>query len=115
MKKSYKDYPLIEFGYSDIASLVCVYYDNIENETKTCMLGVGSDGSIRGRVVYNDVEIPTHYYKQMTLNAAWLKLYDDRNIVAELVGDAIYDLYTAGEHTVLINVNRLEYRKNEDK
>ena len=97
--------------WDSIASLVCVYYDNIENKTKTCMFGVGSDGSIRGRVVYNDVVIPTHYYKQMTLNAAWLKLYDDRNIVAELVGDAIYDLYTAGEHTVLINVNRLEYRK----
>ena len=90
---------------------MCVYYDNIEHKTKTCMFGVGSDGSIRGRVVYNDVVIPTHYYKQMTLNAAWLKLYDDRNIVAELVGDAIYDLYTAGEHTVLINVNRLENRK----
>lgn len=106
MKKSYKDYPLIEFGYSDIASLVCVYFDNDENKIKTCMFGVGSDGSYRGRVVYNDVEIPNHYYKQMTLNAAWLKLYDDRNIVVELVGDAIYDLYTAGEHTVLINIKK---------
>ena len=31
MAKNYKDYPLRDFGYSDIASLVCVYFDNDDN------------------------------------------------------------------------------------
>lgn len=108
MAKHYKDYPLRNFGYSDIASLVCVYFDNDENRVKTCTFGIGSDGSYRGRVVYNDVDIPDHYYKQMTLNASWLKLYDDREVVMTLNHEAIYDIYTAGEHTVLINVKRLK-------
>ena len=33
--KNYKDYPLIGFGMSDIASLVLVYFDNIDYEVQS--------------------------------------------------------------------------------
>ena len=32
--KNYKDYPLIGFGMSDIASLVLVYFDNVDYEVQ---------------------------------------------------------------------------------
>ena len=58
--KSYRDYPLIGLGMSDIASLVLVYFDNVDYEVQSRILPMGSDGAYRVRVVYNDVEIHAH-------------------------------------------------------
>ena len=102
--KNYKDYPLIGFGMSDIASLVLVYFDNVDYETQSRILPMGSDGSYRGRVVYNDVEIPSHYTKQFSINASWVKIYDEDTLCWEGKADAIYEFYTAGERTLLINI-----------
>ena len=105
--KSYRDYPLIGFGMSDIASLVLVYFDNVDYEVQSRILPMGSDGSYRGRVVYNDVEIPAHYTKQFSINASWVKIYDDDSLVWMIgKGDAIYEFYTAGERTLLINIKK---------
>ena len=104
--KNYRDYPLIGFGMSDIASLVFVYFDNVDYEVQSRILPMGSDGAYRARVVYNDVEIPSHYTKQFLINASWVKIYDDDNSVWEGKGDAIYEFYTAGERTLLINIKR---------
>ena len=104
--KSYRDYPLIGFGMSDIASLVLVYFDNVDYEVQSRILTMGSDGAYRGRVVYNDVEIPSHYTKQFSINASWVKIYDDDSLVWIGRKDAIYEFYTAGERTLLININR---------
>ena len=49
--KYYRDYPLIVFGTSDIASLVLVYFDNVDFEVQSRILPMGSDGAYRGRVV----------------------------------------------------------------
>ena len=110
--KSYKDYPLIGFGMSDIASLVLVYFDNVDFEVQSRILPMGSDGSYRGRVVYNDVEIPSHYTKQFSINASWVKIYDDDSLVWIGKGDAIYEFYTAGDRTVLINIKKKILKKS---
>ena len=104
--KNYRDYPLIGFGMSDIASLVLVYFDNVDYETQSRILPMGSDGAYRGRVVYIDVEIPSHYTKQFSINASWVKIYDDDSLVWIGKGNAIYEFYTAGDRTLLININR---------
>ena len=104
--KNYKDYPLISFGMSDIASLVLVYFDNVDYEVQSSILHMGSDGAYRGRIVYNDVEIPSHYTKQFSINASWVKIYDEDTLCWEGKADAIYEFYTAGERTLLININR---------
>lgn len=104
--KSYRDYPLIGFGMSDIASLVLVYFDNVDFEVQSRILPMGSDGAYRGRVVYNDVEIPSHYTKQFSINASWIKIYDDDSLVWIVKGDAIYEFYTAGKRTLLIKIKK---------
>ena len=104
--KSYRDYPLIGFGMSDIASLVLVYFDNVDFEVQSRILSMGSDGSYRGRVVYNDVEIPAHYTKQFSINASWVKISDDDSLVWVGKGDMIYEFYTAGERTLLIKIKK---------
>lgn len=102
--KSYRDYPLIGFGMSDIASLILVYFDNVDYEVQSRILPMGSDGAYRGRVVYNDVEIPSHYTKQFSINASWVKIYDDDSLVWIGKGDATYEFYTAEERTLLIKI-----------
>ena len=104
--KNYKDYPLIYLGMSDIASLVLVYFDNVDYEVQSRILPMGSDGAYRGRVVYNDVEIPSHYTKQFSINASWIKIYDDDSLVWIGKGDVIYEFYTAGERTLLIKIKK---------
>ena len=106
MKKNYKDYQLRDFGYSDVGALVIVCFDNVEYEMQSSFLNMGSDGSYRGRVVYNDVDIPSHYTKQITINASWVKIYDDDSLVWIGKGDAIYEFYTAGERTLLIKIKK---------
>ena len=104
--KNYRDYPLIGFGMSDIASLVLVYFDNVDYEIQSKILPMGSDRSYRGRVVYNDVEIPSHYTKQFSINESWVKIYDEDSLVWTGKGNAIYEFYTAGERTLLINIKK---------
>ena len=104
--KNYKDYLLLYLGRSDMASLVLVYFDNVDYEVQSKILPMGSDGSYRGRVVYNDVEIPTHYTKQFSINASWVKIFDDDSLCWIGRKDAIYEFYTAGDRTLLININR---------
>ena len=104
--KNYRDYPLIGFGMSDIASLVLVYFDNVDYEVQSKILPMGSDRSYRGRVVYNDVEIPSHYTKQFSINASWVKIYDEDSLVWTGKGNAIYEFYTAEERTLLIKIKK---------
>ena len=104
--KNYRDYPLIYLGMSDMASLVLVYFDNVDYEVQSRILPMGSDRSYRGRVVYNDVEIPSHYTKQFSINASWVKIYDEDSLVWMGKGDAIYEFYTAGERTLLIKIKK---------
>ena len=106
MKKNYKDYQLIDFGYSDVGALVIVCFDNVEYEMQSSFLNMGSDGSYWGRVVYNDVEIPSYYTKQFSINASWVKIYDDDSLCWIGKEDAVYEFYTAGERTLLIKINR---------
>ena len=104
--RSYRDYPLIGFGMSDIASLVLVYFDNVDYEVQSRIMHMGSDRAYRARVVYNDVEIPAHYTKQFSINASWVKVYDDDSLVWIGRKGATYEFYTAGERTLLVNINR---------
>ena len=104
--KSYRDYPLIVFGTSNIASLVLVYFDHVDFEVQSRILPMESDRAYKGRVVYNDVDIPAHYTKQFSINARWVKIYDDDSLVWMGKGDAIYEFYTAGERTLLIKIKK---------
>ena len=109
--KYYKDYPLIGLGMSDIASLVLVYFDNLDFEVQSRIMPMGSDGAYRGRIVYNDVEIPAHYTKQFSINASWVKIYDEDTLCCTCNVDAIYEFYTAGDRTVLINIKKKNLKK----
>ena len=82
------------------------YCEDIHTEVQSKILPMGSDGSYRGRVVYNDVEIPSHYTKQFSINASWVKIYDEDTLCWEGKKDAVYEFYTAGERTLLINIKR---------
>ncbi len=104
--KYYRDYPLIYLGTSDMASLVLVYFDNVDYEVQSRILPMESYGAYRARVVYNDVEIPSHYTKQFSINASWVKIFDDDSSCWIGRKDAIYEFYTAGDRTLLINIKK---------
>ena len=89
-----------------MASLVLVYFDNVDYEVQSRILPMGSDGAYRVRVVYNDVEIPSHYTKQFSINASWVKIFDDDSLVWIGRKDAIYEFYTAGDRTLLIKIKK---------
>ena len=72
---------------------------------------MGSDGAYRGRIVYNNVEIPSHYTKQFSINASWVKIYDEDTLCCTCNVDAIYEFDTAGDRTVLINIKKKILKK----
>ena len=49
---------------------VIILFNKEKNDLDCNFLHIGSDGSYRGRVVYDDVEIPGHYRKVKTIHAS---------------------------------------------
>lgn len=107
MGKDYRDYPAKSFGYSEIATLSVIFFNNEKNDLDCCFLHPGSDGAYRGRVVYDDVVIPDHYRKVNTIHAGWISVYDDEGLVFHATRNALYEFYLAGEYTLLINIRVL--------
>ena len=107
MGKDYRDYPVESFGHSEMATLSVIFFNKDKNDLDCYFLHIGSDGSYRGRVVYDDVEIPGHYRKVKTIHASWISVYDDEELVFHTHQKALYEFYLAGEFTVLINIKSL--------
>lgn len=92
MMKNYKD-KTIGLGYSDIATLILKSPGNI-GEVHT-----GSDGSYKGYLVDETVEIPD-YYKKVYEADTWLKVYDDDVMVFEARAKKI-NVYNAGKSCII--------------
>ncbi len=92
MSKNYKE-KTVDLGYSDIASLILRSPGNI-GEVHT-----GSDGSYKGYLVDETVEIPD-YYKKVYEADTWLRVYDDETIVLEVSAKKI-TVYNAGKSLIL--------------
>lgn len=91
--KTYKDYPKIDLGYSDIATLIAVgtmSWDELREKSKndpacSCLkigeVGYGGDNIYDAYLVTDkNVEIGAHYEKVFECES-WLKIYDDDTCV----------------------------------
>lgn len=83
-------------GSSDIASLTLRF------PTKVATLDFGMDGDYYAHFITDDVEIPSHYEKEVS-GKHWCKIYDDYGLVAIIDAKTI-DFYRAGDMGVLIVV-----------
>lgn len=92
MLKNYKE-KTIDLGYSDIATLILKSPCNI-GEVHT-----GSDGSYKGYLVDETIEIPD-YYKKVYEADTWLKVYDDEAMVFEARAEKI-NVYNAGNSCII--------------
>ena len=92
MLKNYKE-KTIYLGYSDIATLILKSPCNI-GEVHT-----GSDGSYKGYLVDETIEIPD-YYKKVYEADTWLKVYDDEAMVFEARAEKI-NVYNAGNSCII--------------
>ena len=92
MNKNYKE-KTIDLGYSDIATLILKSPCNI-GEVHT-----GSDGSYKGYLVDETIEIPD-YYKKVYEADTWLKVYDDEAMVFEARAEKI-NVYNAGNSCII--------------
>lgn len=99
----YKDCPVLNMGYSDIAALVLVGFK--ENESAGAvseLLKFGSDGSYKAYIVPEDTAIPEHYKKITTFNK-WLKVYDDGQRIIEFRAKKI-NIYRAGNFGMIVQL-----------
>lgn len=83
--KTYKDYPKIDLGYSDIATLIAVGCGQWDDERHSCLkigeIGYGGDNIYDAYLVTDkDAEIGSHYEKVFECDS-WLKIYDDDTCV----------------------------------
>lgn len=92
MNKNYKE-KTIDLGRSDIATLILKSPCNI-GEVHT-----GSDGSYKGYLVDETIEIPD-YYKKVYEADTWLKVYDDEAMVFEARAKKI-NVYNAGKSCII--------------
>ena len=92
MNKNYKE-KTIDLGYSDIATLILKSPCNI-GEVHT-----GSDGSYKGYLVDETIEIPD-YYKKVYEADTWLNVYDDESLVLQVRAEKI-NVYNAGNSCII--------------
>lgn len=101
--KSYKDFPKISIGTSDISTLIMIGFTN---KVYLMPLYFGHDGTYNAYLVKRKenetVEIGSHYTKIATFNY-WLKIYDDQ--VCTFNEDAKeINIYRSGEFGCIIEV-----------
>ena len=105
--KTYKDYPKISLGYSDIATLIVVGCDKWDHERHSCLkideIHYGGDDFYEAYLVTDkDAEIGAHYEKIYECES-WLKIYDDDTCVFK--SDFKYnrfEIYRAGYYGTII-------------
>ena len=99
--EKYKDfykYCTMNAGISDIASLV--YRTSKPGEIGE--IHFGGDGCYKVHLIAGDTEIPAHYNVALDTDASWLWIYDDDGKTLDLVNDAGFQIYRAGEMGMLI-------------
>ena len=99
--RSYKDYPTIPLGGSDIAQLMCRSWDN------TTIVKMGRDGEYSAHYINEQCDIPAHYTKVAEWDTpypgtpTWIWIYDDEGRTASIHAEHIA-IYRAGEMGILI-------------
>lgn len=94
MMKTYRDFPKINLGYSDIAALVLRGCDNFAE------VRFGGDGSYSAYYVTEEAKIGEHYTEVFSCTT-WLWIYDDEQRVAGIYAPKI-KVYRAGEMGCII-------------
>lgn len=96
--KSFYKYCTMSAGVSDIAALVY----RTSNPKEIGEIAFGEDGSYKAHLIVGDTEVPDHYSLVLDTNASWLWVYDDDNKTLDLVNNAGFQIYRAGELGMLI-------------
>lgn len=94
--KSYKDYPKMYLGSSDVASLT------IRTPWDAVPLWFGQDGTYSAYIVDEYAEIGAHY-QRVFVGRDWVRIYDDTELTASFIGRLI-KVYRAGEFGCIIQV-----------
>lgn len=94
--KSYKDYTKQYIGASDFASLT------LRSPAGAAALNFGEDNIYTAYIVPEKIEIPEHY-KEVYRAGAWLKIYDDTELVKTYEAEQII-VYRAGERGCIIKL-----------
>lgn len=93
--KTYKDFPSVWIGDSDIAALLLRPCYGNPTELK-----FGGDGSYRAYLVTEAASIGAHYTQVLTTNA-WLWIYDDNERTFVIYAPEI-TVYRAGDRGCII-------------
>lgn len=96
--KSYKDFPKVFIGYSNIGSLIAKAPGKVQD------IYFGGDGSYEAYIVNEPASIGAHYEKVFDCSG-WLKIYDDESLTLTLKGEQII-IYRAGEFGCIIEVKK---------
>ena len=92
--KGYKDFRVIELGFSDVASLVLRGCDNLGE------LKFGGDSDYRAYYVNEPAVIGAHYELAFSCHN-WLWIYDDMARTVQINAKTI-NVYRAGEYGCII-------------
>lgn len=94
----------IDLGFSDIAMLHYMAFDRREEKIVFGEISMGGDGSYHGYLVDDGSEIPSHYTSIVSMDCAWIAIYDDERKVFStycISGQKI-TIYRGGDYTVAI-------------
>ena len=93
--KTYKDFEKVYIGSSDIARLVVAGANK-----EPMILRFGEDSAYSAYFVSSPADIGEHYSKVYECDV-WLKIYDDRELAAEIAAEHI-EIYRAGQMGCII-------------
>ena len=97
--KTYRDFPKICIGDSDIASLV------VRDTSGVRELRFGGDNCYYAYECFGEIEIGGHYHKVFDLTA-WVKIYDDQGLVYDFYKKQGFEkcsIYRAGDYGCIIH------------
>lgn len=98
LKKSYKDYPKIDIGSSDIAALIVVGCG--EHGLHLSTLNFTEDGDYQAYLVPKGTIIGPHYRKVATFYN-WIKIYDDDFLTFKIKAKEV-NIFRAGDYDCII-------------
>lgn len=98
--KSYKEYPRVGIGSSDIAALIMVGCG--KTELKTDILKFGEDGRYLAYIVDENANIGPHY-ELVAEYTHWIKIYDDDGLTYDNYAELIR-VWRAGDCGCIIQL-----------
>lgn len=102
---NYKNYSIVNLGFSDIAQLTMVVFDG-EDILRTA-IRFGQDGRYMAHLVDGACEIPDHYRlveEYWTSGDGWVWIYDDERKTFEGTIREYLNVYRAGDGGCIIQI-----------